>query len=84
LWNSKTCFLRGYNFSTRFVGIEILAAAYVIRDNEATNMPRYKLDAKFAVVVYMEQPLVISGNLNCGKSCSQWMKAFAEKLDAMV
>jgi hypothetical protein len=84
LSNSKTCFLRGYNFSTRFVCIEILAVAYVIRDNEVTNMPRYKLDTELAGVIYMEESSVISGNLNCRKSCSQWMKAFAEKLGAMV
>ncbi|MBT7981665.1 MAG: hypothetical protein HN584_03785 [Akkermansiaceae bacterium] len=47
-------------------------------------MPRYKLDTELAGVIYMEESSVISGNLNCRKSCSQWMKAFAEKLGAMV
>ncbi len=45
--------------------------AYVIRDNEAITMPRYKLDTELAGVIYMEESLgIISGNLNCGKSCS--------------
>jgi hypothetical protein len=47
-------------------------------------MPRRKLDTEFSGAIHIEESLVISGNLNFGKSCSQWMKAFAEKLDAMA
>ena len=45
-------------------------------------MPRRKLDTEFSGAIHIEESL--AGNLNLGKSCSQWMKAFAEKLDAMA
>lgn len=64
-------------------GIEILAAADVIRGIEVTTIPRCRLDAEFAGAIYLEQPLVISGNLFCcrfKKECSAWMKAFTEEL----
>jgi len=64
-------------------GIEILAAADVIRGVEVTTIPRCRLDAEFAGAVYLEQPLVISGNLFCcrfKRECSAWMKAFTEEL----
>lgn len=64
-------------------GIEILAAADVIRGIEVTTIPRCRLDAEFAGATYVEQPLVVSGNLFCcrfKKECSAWMKAFVEEL----
>ena len=64
-------------------GIEILAAADVIRGREVTTIPRCRLDAEFAGAKYINQPLVISDNLFCcsfKNECSAWMKAFAEEL----
>ena len=64
-------------------GIEILAAADVIRGREVTTIPRCKLDAEFAGATYVAQPLVISGNLYCcrfKRECSAWMKAFVAAL----
>ena len=64
-------------------GIEILAAADVIRGREVTTIPRCKLDAEFAGATYVAQPLVISGNLYCcrfKRECSAWMKAFVDAL----
>ncbi|MDE0570848.1 MAG: hypothetical protein OSB44_09215 [Verrucomicrobiales bacterium] len=87
MWNLKIYFLSAYKLSTRFIGIQILAAADVIRDKEATTMPWYKLDAEFAEVIFIEESLLISGNLYCcrfKKECSKWMKLFAEKLNAMA
>ncbi|MED5470534.1 MAG: hypothetical protein VX577_02215 [Verrucomicrobiota bacterium] len=42
------------------------------------------LDAEFASRICVEESLVIPSNLNCGKSWSQWVKFFVEKLDAMM
>ena len=64
LWNSKTCFLKSYNFSTGFIGTKILVVAYVIRENEVTAMPRYKLDTEFAGIIFIEEPPAISVSLN--------------------
>ena len=61
-------------------GIEILAAADVIRGRRVTTIPRCRLDAEFAGATYVEEPLVIDGNLYCcrfKRECSAWMKAFA-------
>ena len=64
-------------------GIEILAAADVIRGKRVTTIPRCRLDAEFAGAIYVAEPLVIDGNLFCcrfKRECPAWMKAFAEAL----
>lgn len=60
-------------------GIEILAAADVIRGRRVTTIPRCRLDAEFAGATYVAEGLVIDGNLYCcrfKKECAPWMKAF--------
>lgn len=64
-------------------GIEILAAADVIRGKRVTTIPRCRLDAEFSGAIYVEEPLVIDGNLYCCRfksECAPWMKAFAGAL----
>lgn len=64
-------------------GIEILATADLIRGVEVTTIPRCRFDAEVAGAIYLEQPLVISGNLFCcrfKRECSAWMKAFVAEL----
>ena len=66
-------------------GIEILAAADVIRDKKITTIPRCQLDAEFAGATYVAEGLVISGNLYCcrfKRECAPWMKAFVGALEA--
>lgn len=60
-------------------GIEILAAADVIRGRRVTTIPRCQLDAEFAGATYIAEALVVDGNLYCcrfKKECAPWMKAF--------
>lgn len=64
-------------------GIEILAAADVIRGRRVTTIPRCQLDAEFAGAEYVSEPLVVDGNLYCcryKKECAKWMKAFCDAL----
>ena len=64
-------------------GIEILAAADVIRGRRVTTIPRCRLDAEFSGATYVAESLVIDGNLYCcrfKRECSAWMKAFAARL----
>jgi len=64
-------------------GIEILAAADVIRGRRVTTIPRCRLDAEFSGATYVSEPLVIDGNLFCcryKRESSAWMKAFAAEL----
>jgi protease I len=65
-------------------GIEILAAADVIRGKEITTIPRCQLDAELAGATYVSEGLVVSGNLYCcrfKRECALWMKAFVRALD---
>ncbi|QEG33214.1 DJ-1/PfpI family protein [Bythopirellula goksoeyrii] len=64
-------------------GIEILAAADVIRGRQVTTIPRCRLDAEFSGATYVAEPLVVDGNLYCcryKRECSGWMKAFTTEL----
>ena len=66
-------------------GIEILAAAEVIRGKQVTTIPRCRLDAEFAGTTYVSEGLVIDDNLYCcrfKKECAPWMKAFVAALKA--
>ena len=66
-------------------GIEILAAADVIRGRRVTTIPRCRFDAEFSGATYVEEGLVIDGNLFCcrfKKECAPWMKAFVAALTA--
>ena len=61
-------------------GIEILAAADVIRGRRVTTIPRCRLDAEFSGATYVAEGLVIDGNLYCcrfKKECAPWMKALS-------
>jgi len=65
-------------------GIEILATADVIRGRNVTTIPRCRFDAEVVGAVYLEEPLVISGNLFCcrfKRECSAWLKAFCKELE---
>lgn len=67
-------------------GIEILAAADVIRGRRVTTIPRCRLDAEFAGATYVPEALVVDGNLYCCRfksECSAWMKAFVAALHAV-
>lgn len=64
-------------------GIEILAAADVIRGRRVTTIPRCRLDAELSGGIYVEESLVVDGNLYCcrfKRECSGWMKAFTAEL----
>lgn len=64
-------------------GIEILAAADVIRGRRVTTIPRCRLDAEFSGATYVSEPLVVDDNLFCcryKKECAPWMKAFVAAL----
>jgi len=68
-------------------GIEILAAADVVRGRRVTTIPRCRLDAEFAGAVYVADGLVVDGNLYCcrfKKECAPWMKSFVSALKAAL
>jgi protease I len=65
-------------------GIEILAAANVIRGRQVTTIPKCQYDAEFSGGEYVDQSVVVSGNLVCcqgKKDIAPWMKAFVRVLE---
>jgi protease I len=70
-----------------FHGIEILAAADVIRGRQVTTIPKCRYDAEFSGGQYLAQPVVTSGNLVCcpgKKDIAPWMKAFTGTLKSYL
>jgi protease I len=68
-------------------GIEILAAADVIRGREVTTIPKCCLDAQACGGVYVEHPIVRSGILICArgkKDISGWMRRFVVMIQDYV
>jgi protease I len=64
-------------------GIEIVAAADVIRGRQVTTIPKCRYDAEFSGGEYLEQSVVVSGNLVCcqgKKDIAPWMKTFTSVL----
>jgi protease I len=80
-------FAKGKPVASICHGIEILAAAGMIRGLEVTTIPRCRLDAETGGAIYVDAPLVVSGNLYCcrfKRECAPWMKAFAAALAAWL
>jgi len=78
-------FAKGKPVASICHGIEILAAAGVIRGLEVTTIPRCRLDAETGGATYVDAPLVVSENLYCcrfKRECAPWMKAFVAALAA--
>jgi protease I len=66
-------------------GIEIIAAADVIRGRRVTTIPKCRYDAEFSGAEYVDQPVVVDGNLVCAQgkaNCSEWMRQFVPLLNA--
>lgn len=64
-------------------GVEILATADVIRGKKVTTIPRCKFDVEVVGATYVNESLVVSGNLYCcrfKRESSAWMKAYVQAL----
>jgi len=65
-------------------GIEILAAADVIRRREVTTIPKCRFDAEICGATYAKTPVVHTGNLVCAqgkKDLSPWMRQFVQMIE---
>lgn len=66
-------------------GIEIVAAADVIRGREVTTVAKCKLDAEFSGGTYLDREVVVSGNLVTARTWHDnpaWMRAYIRLLKA--
>jgi|EP01137_Pigoraptor_chileana_P015196 protease I len=64
-------------------GIEIVAAADVIRGRTVTTVAKCRLDAEFAGASYVDREVVVSGNLVTARTWHDnpaWMRAFIRLL----
>ncbi|MFO0801377.1 MAG: DJ-1/PfpI family protein [Gemmataceae bacterium] len=64
-------------------GIEIVAAADVIRGRDVTTVAKCKLDAEFSGGMYVDREVVVSGNLVTARTWHDnpaWMRAFVRLL----
>lgn len=66
-------------------GIEILAAADVIRGRRVTTVAKCRCDAEFSGAVYLDEPVVVDGNLVTARTfwdAAPWMREFMRLLNA--
>jgi len=64
-------------------GIEILAAADIIKGKQVTTVKKCRLDAEFSGGVFVDQEVVVSGNLVCARTWHDnpaWMREFVKML----
>lgn len=66
-------------------GIEIVAAADVIRGRKVTTVAKCRYDAESAGALYTDEPVVIDGSLVCARTFwdnAPWMAAYIRILNA--
>ena len=66
-------------------GVEIVAAADVIRGRRLTTVAKCRFDAEFSGGTYVDEPVVVDGNLVTARTFwdnAPWMRAFMQLLNA--
>jgi protease I len=66
-------------------GIEIIAAADVIRGREVTSVAKCRLDAEFSGGKFVDREVVVSGNLVCARTWHDnpaWMREYLKLLQS--
>ncbi|RKX99778.1 peptidase [Candidatus Poribacteria bacterium] len=66
-------------------GIEIVAAAGVIKGRKVTTVPKCRYDAEFSGATYVDEPVVVDGNLVTARTFwdnHHWMREFMKLLNA--
>jgi protease I len=64
-------------------GIEILAAAGVLRGKKVTTVKKCRFDAEVVGATYLDEPVVVDGNLICARTWHDnhlWMREFIRQL----
>ena len=66
-------------------GIEILATANIIRGKKITTVKKCRFDAEVVGATYLDQEVVVDGNLICARTWHDnhaWMREFMKQLNA--
>ena len=64
-------------------GVEILAAADIIRNRRVTTVKKCRFDAEFSGGVYVDEEVVVDGNLVCARTWHDnpaWMREYLKLL----
>jgi protease I len=68
-------------------GIEILATADLIRGKKITTVKKCRFDAEVVGATYLDQEVVVDGNLICARTWHDnhvWMREFMKQLNAVA
>ncbi|MCX7665716.1 MAG: DJ-1/PfpI family protein [Gemmataceae bacterium] len=68
-------------------GIEILAAADIIRSREVTTVAKCRFDAEFSGGIYLNQEVVVNENLVCARTWHDnpaWMREFVRLVNSQA
>ena len=68
-------------------GIEILATAGIIRGKKVTTVKKCKFDAEVVGATFIDEPVVVDGNLICARTWHDnplWMREFMRQLEAQT
>jgi protease I len=68
-------------------GIEIVATANVIRGRRVTTVPKCRFDAEVCGAIYVDEPVVVAGNLVTARTWHDnwaWMREYIRLLNAAV
>jgi protease I len=82
---TKAFFAENKPVATVCHGIEIVAAADVIRGRQVTTVAKCKLDCEFSGGIYVDREVVVSGNLVTARTWHDnpaWMREFIRLLRA--
>jgi protease I len=82
---TRSFFAAGKPVASVCHGIEIVAAADVIRGREVTTVAKCRFDAEFSGATYVDREVVVSGNLVTARTWHDnpaWMREFVKLLRA--
>ena len=68
-------------------GIEILATADIIRGKRITTVKKCRFDAEVVGATYLDEPVVVDGNLICARTWHDnhlWMREFMRQLSTQA
>lgn len=82
---TRQMFEQGKPIASVCHGIEIVAAAGIIRGKRVTAVPKCRYDVEFVGGTYVDEPVVVDGNLVTARTFwdnAPWMREFMKMLNA--
>ncbi|MCS6859540.1 MAG: DJ-1/PfpI/YhbO family deglycase/protease [Abditibacteriales bacterium] len=82
---TRQMFEQGKPIASVCHGIEIIAAAGIIRGKRVTTVPKCRYDVELVGGIYVDEPVVVDGNLVTARTFwdnAPWMREFMKMLNA--